>query len=202
MDHLAAFSQTVETVFSHIAETRMDGVPILNPALGVAMSEMKRFDAYHTGILVTPWFMNLLLFPMETPATPMRVGLKRNIALPSGMYEAVWSHEDALGGYWSISLFSPMFEFEEMEIALETARLSMELMFSAPDEEDTPDFAEAMVQPGSGCDVEQRMALAEMEAEAAESARAPAAAAETSSHDMDRRALFRMGRKQIEGETA
>ncbi len=200
MDYLAAFSETVESVFGDIAETRMDGVPILNSALGVAMRGMRRFDAYHAGVLVTPWFMNLMLFPMEKPATPMRVGYKRNVALPSGMYEAVWSHEDALGGYWSISLFSPMFEFDAMEIAVDTADASMELLFSPPGEDDTPDFSEAMVQPGAGRDVEQRLAQAEEEAEAAKEAAAPGEEADKKPAQLDRRALFGIGRKQDEGE--
>ncbi|UAB77845.1 [NiFe]-hydrogenase assembly chaperone HybE [Erythrobacter sp. SCSIO 43205] len=202
MDHLAALSQKVETVFNHIAETRMDGVPILNPALGVAMSEMQRFDAYHTGILVTPWFMNLLLFPMEAQASAMRVGQKRNIALPSGMYEAVWSHEDALGGYWSVSLFSPMFEFAEMDIAIETAKLSMEMMFTTPDEEDAPDFGEAMVQPGSGQDVEQRMAIAEAKTVPGEAERMAGDAKAAKPKELDRRALFGRGRREDEGQIA
>jgi [NiFe] hydrogenase assembly HybE family chaperone len=50
----------IEAVFAGIATTRMAGVPVLNPALGVAMRGWQAVEPFELGVLVTPWFMNLL----------------------------------------------------------------------------------------------------------------------------------------------
>lgn len=197
MDHLQAFSERIETVFRHIAQTRMEGVPVVNPKLGVSMRGLRRFGEHHAGVLVTPWFMNLLFFPMEQPDEPRRVGSKSDIALPSGIYDAIWSHEEALGGYWSVSLFSPMAEFDEMDVAVETADATLDLLFSVPEEAEEEDFGEAMVQPGAGRDVEAR--LAEPEAEPADQYEEDDEP--EGPQEMDRRALFGLRRKE-EGEPA
>jgi hypothetical protein len=88
-----------EAVFAGIATTRMAGVPVLNPALGVAMRGWQAVEPFELGVLVTPWFMNLLAVPQAGGPTAARVGEKAHLALPSGAYEAIWSHEAALGGF-------------------------------------------------------------------------------------------------------
>lgn len=132
----------VEAVFADIAQTRMAGVPVVNPALGVAMRGACAHDGWRLGVLITPWFMNVMAFGPEdeTPATgtSARVGEKRHIALPSGAYEAIRGHEEALGFYWAISLFSPMFEFETMEAAIATADAAMAKIMTAPQQEPAP----------------------------------------------------------------
>ena len=57
--------QTLEQVFAHIAATRMQGVPVQNPALRVqAVGFAPQADPdggeWLLGVLVTPWFMNLV----------------------------------------------------------------------------------------------------------------------------------------------
>ena len=63
----------LEAVFRRIATTRMRGVPVLNPALsvqaiGFGPDPLRTApDAAPTmlGVLVTPWFMNLLRLPLQ-----------------------------------------------------------------------------------------------------------------------------------------
>lgn len=121
----------VEAVFADIAQTRMAGVPVMNDALGVAMRGACERDGWRLGVLITPWFMNVLAFGPDDEA-PARVGEKRHIALPSGAFEAIRGYEPALGFYWAISLFSPMFEFETMEAAIATADAAMAEIITAP----------------------------------------------------------------------
>lgn len=130
-DQAEPWASQVEAVFATIAQTRMAGVPVINPALGVAMCGAGERDGWRVGVLITPWFMNVLAFGPEDEA-PARVGEKRHIALPSGAYEAIRGHEEALGFYWAISLFSPMFEFETMEAAIATADAAMAEIMTAP----------------------------------------------------------------------
>ena len=120
MTDAPALSARIEGTFTRIAATRMAGVPVMNPALSVAMRGLRRHGGHWVGVLVTPWFMNLLLLPVADDGA-RRVGEKTALALPSGGYEGIWGHEDALGGYWSCSLFSPMFDFADQETAVATA---------------------------------------------------------------------------------
>ena len=74
---IAARIRELEALFERIAATRMLGVPILHPGLAVKAVGF-RPDAdggAAVGVLVTPWFMNLVWLPLgeasvATPATP------------------------------------------------------------------------------------------------------------------------------------
>lgn len=158
MEPIAALTDRIETLFRHIAETRMAGVPVMHPGLGVAMRGLRRHGAHHVGVLVTPWFMNLIFLPVTEDDTARRVGTKAELALPSGLYEAIWSHEEALGGYWSVSLFSPMGDFADMAGAVATADATLELLFAGAEAPERADFYEAMVAPGAARDAAQRLA--------------------------------------------
>lgn len=135
---LDAQAALIEATFAHIAATRMAGIPVLNPALGVALRGFQDHGAYRLGVLVTPWFMNLMAFARGEEA-PARVGAKIMLALPSGAYEAVRGHEDALGAYWSVSLFSPMGDFADMETALATADAALIEVLAAPQPQPAPE---------------------------------------------------------------
>jgi [NiFe] hydrogenase assembly HybE family chaperone len=138
----------VEAVFRVIAATRMAGVPVLNPALDVAMRGLCRHGAHDLGVLVTPWFMNLMAFGIDAEF-PVRVGEKMDLALPSGAYEAIRGHEAELGGYWMVSLFSPMDDFESMEAAIATADAAMAEIMTPPEAEpETPPPAPAISRRG------------------------------------------------------
>lgn len=158
MEPIAALTDRIETLFRHIAQTRMAGVPVMHPGLGVAMRGLRPYGTHHVGVLVTPWFMNLIFLPMVQSEQGRRVGTRGDMMLPSGRYEALWSHEDALGGYWSVSLFSPMGEFADMASAVETADATLDLLFAEAEAPERSDFYEAMVAPGAGRDAEQRLA--------------------------------------------
>ena len=41
----------------------MAGVPMLNPALRVQAVGFRHWQSHWLGVLVTPWFMNLMLLP-------------------------------------------------------------------------------------------------------------------------------------------
>ncbi len=125
-------------LFEHIAQTRMAGVPVVNDALGVALRGWRDFGPYALGMLVTPWFMNLVAFPQGEAPRGTRVGDKAHLALPSGAYEAIWAYEEAVGGYWTVSLFSPMFEFDSMEAAMATADAALEEIMAEPEPAPAP----------------------------------------------------------------
>ncbi|WP_298608269.1 [NiFe]-hydrogenase assembly chaperone HybE [uncultured Thiothrix sp.] len=112
----------LEHTFQAIERERMQDLPILNPNLQVKALGFKRWQTYRLGILLTPWFMNVLLLP---EIQDWQVGSKHMIALPSGEYEFIVGYEPEFGFYLSCSLFSPVLEFENQAAAEATAEIAL-----------------------------------------------------------------------------
>jgi [NiFe] hydrogenase assembly HybE family chaperone len=124
---LAARLALLQAVFEDVAATRMAGVPVLNVRLAVQAVgfEPEAADpAVALGVLVTPWFMNLLRLPLDATAqaTMAAPGAKREHDCGPHRLEFIGALEPALGRYEMSSLFSPMFEFADQAAALATAR--------------------------------------------------------------------------------
>jgi [NiFe] hydrogenase assembly HybE family chaperone len=113
-------------LFMHIAHTRMAGVPVLNPALQVEAIGFECLppcegEAAGLGILLTPWFMNLVRLPLQRDDSAARVGRTHEELLAGQRFEFIGAHEAAIGAFSACSLFSPMFEFTDQSTARATA---------------------------------------------------------------------------------
>lgn len=124
-------SADLESTFRRIAEERMAGVPILNPALAVAAVGFRPWQDYWLGVLVTPWFMNLVACPVGADDAPDLS--KRRIALPSGEYEFTAAREAGVGLYLACALISPMSQFASQDEALAVADEVLKQVFLAPE---------------------------------------------------------------------
>lgn len=129
MQTVSARVDTLVSLFTRIAETRMSGVPILNPSLrveAVGMETCKAADSDDTpgvvGILITPWFMNLVWLPLARTDRPAMSGTTRSRALECGSFDFICAHEPEFGDYEACSLFSPMFDFADHPTAHDTAK--------------------------------------------------------------------------------
>lgn len=121
----------LEAAFRHIAETRMAGMAMVNPALAVEAVGFQSWNGDWLGVLVTPWFMSLVCLPgPDAVWEETSSGTKREMELPSGTYEFLTAHEDTLGPYLTSSLFSPMFEFADMGQAREVATAVLAEVFT------------------------------------------------------------------------
>ncbi|MBZ0162956.1 MAG: [NiFe]-hydrogenase assembly chaperone HybE [Notoacmeibacter sp.] len=125
MDAAAAIAEKFESAFERIRVERMDGVPILNPALSVVLTGLVEWNGYLAGVLVTPWFINTVLVGGDDGEAGIAPGTKKSFQFPAGPFEFIRSHEDGLGGFWMCSLFSPVFEFPDQETALAVAEGSL-----------------------------------------------------------------------------
>jgi [NiFe] hydrogenase assembly HybE family chaperone len=154
---LQARTAALVALFDRVGRTRMQGVPILNPALQVAAIgfEVQNWPAapvQHAqaamnniaiktgqgdalapddapaavGILITPWFMNLVWFTLVRVDEPGRSGSSRSHAVGSACFDFIAGHEDSFGSYEACSLFSPMFEFPDQATAVATAHSVLE----------------------------------------------------------------------------
>ena len=123
--------------FELVAERMLD-LPVYNPRLAVETVGFRDFTGRELGVLITPWCMNLMLLPAQADAwsgwDEQRVGEKQMLALPSGQYEFIFGWAEAVGGYCSCSLFSPMSEFESQDVAVETAQEVMKALFDGDNE--------------------------------------------------------------------
>ena len=73
------------------------------------------------GILITPWFMNLVCFSLARQDQPALVGSSRAQVVGAQSFDFIAAHEERFGSYAACSLFSPMFEFKDQATAFATA---------------------------------------------------------------------------------
>lgn len=118
-----ALIEVLESTFNTIHSTRMQGIPILNSKLQVRAFGFKRWDKGRLGIVLTPWFMNVMFVPEYE--FQVVVGSKQFINLPSGSYECIVGFEEPVGFYLATSLFSPVLEFEDQVAAEQTAKAAL-----------------------------------------------------------------------------
>ncbi len=117
------------------AALKMADLPVYNPALTVAAVGFQEWAGRQIGVLITPWFMNLICFANADDPWyrwgEEQIGHKQMLSLPSGQYESLYNWAEGAEGYLSCSLFSPMAEFEQQSVALETAEAVMAALFDA-----------------------------------------------------------------------
>jgi [NiFe] hydrogenase assembly HybE family chaperone len=130
---LAQRVSVLESAFAEIGRTRMAGLPLLHPKLRVQALGFQALDdePLAWGVLVTPWFMNLLRLPLDKTAPVLPVGEVAERKLGPQRMQFIGAHEAAIGGcgrYELCSLFSPMNAFIDHEAAMATAREVLALL--------------------------------------------------------------------------
>jgi [NiFe] hydrogenase assembly HybE family chaperone len=130
-DAAGVIGRRLEARYREIAAHSMAGLPICNPALDVAASGFRTYGGRVFGIITTPWFMNLVAadLPEIVPSGAAAMGATVRIGLPAGEVEFIAGELDGFGRLDSCSLFSPVFEFETMQAAVETAEEAARAFF-------------------------------------------------------------------------
>jgi [NiFe] hydrogenase assembly HybE family chaperone len=124
----------LELLFNKIACTRMRDVPVQNPAVrvqAIGFAPAPDEPGILLGVLVTPWFMNLVRLPAQAclpGATLLTTGNKGNRAVGPQSFEFVGAFEPDMGAFEVCSLFSPMFEFANHAAAADTANEILRLL--------------------------------------------------------------------------
>lgn len=103
---------------------------MVNPALRVQAVDFQPWDQHWLGVLVTPWFMNLMLMPrIAAHWSPIGERETRHYVFPAGVFEFIGGRDAELGDYQACSLFSPMFEFAHADAAADVAQASLKALF-------------------------------------------------------------------------
>ena len=143
-------ARALEHAFRAVLDERMRGLPLVNDALRVEAVGFRPWGGHWLGVLVTPWFMNLVLLPLDGEAGDCpRIGESASHAFPAGVFDFIGAHDARAGAFQSCSLFSPMFEFADQDVARGTALAALDALFDsahrpAPEEGATP------LTPGGG----------------------------------------------------
>ena len=129
---IQSFARGLEKHFQFVHETRMADIPILNPALQVQAVGFEHTEHGCLGVLITPWFINLMLVPCEGDTwEDLPVGSTQTHRFPSGSYEFIVNHEDEIGRFQSCSLLSPVLEIGDQDTAIQVALASLHAVHDA-----------------------------------------------------------------------
>jgi [NiFe] hydrogenase assembly HybE family chaperone len=125
-------AERLEAAFRDICVQRMQGLPFVNPQLRVEAVGFRRWEGRWLGVLITPWFMNLVLLPDDPGrwrTLPQRA--EASYSFPAGVFDFIGGFEPAIGEFQSCSLFSPVFEFDRHDVARATAEAALAALFDA-----------------------------------------------------------------------
>ena len=122
-----------EAGFTEILATRMAGLPIVNAKLSVAATPFVRIRIDQTqawiGVVVTPWAVMAILAPVLREGWRfVPAGGIEEIELAAGTFRFVACADSILGHYRSLSLKSPVFEFQDMASAKAFAQTCLNLL--------------------------------------------------------------------------
>ncbi|RZS57884.1 [NiFe]-hydrogenase assembly chaperone HybE [Sphaerotilus mobilis] len=122
---LDARVRMLQARFRAIAAGPMRDLPLNHPGLPVEAIGFEPDAAdpdWALGVLLTPWCMNLVRLPCLADAATLAVGHKASRTVGDGDVTFIGAFDEAIGGYETCSLFSPMQAFADASSARDTAR--------------------------------------------------------------------------------
>ncbi len=120
--------------YRRIGCERMRDLPIYNARLQVEAVGFRDVAGDALGVLVTPWFMNLVLLPGSDEWLDRATGDLVEWPLPAGPQELHVCHDDQLGTYLSAVLFRSVAQFPDQATARGIAQEVLHRLFQSPDQ--------------------------------------------------------------------
>jgi [NiFe] hydrogenase assembly HybE family chaperone len=117
--------------FCDIHKRRMQGLPFINAQLNVEVIGFREFQDFEIGVLITPWFMNLILLPGADVSAGVDQGHRINACFPSGDIEFTAAQDEELGLYFSAVLFSTVSDIPDQTTARDLATEVMKGLFES-----------------------------------------------------------------------
>lgn len=145
-----------------VVAARMQGLAFVNPALEVEAVAFAPWQQHWLGVMVTPWFMNLVLLPRERSQwLPLPLGDKRLLRFPAGAYEFIGAGDAIIGEHQTCSLFSPMDRFESHAAARLVAQMARDALFD-PANAEVPEFPKADLSPAADAGIPDSQGSADL----------------------------------------
>ncbi len=143
---IAGVTQRLVADFREIWHAKMRDVPMVNKLLSVEAVGFRAVEGRPLGVLLSPWFMNLVLLPGPGEDwSGLSAGAKEILSFPSGDYEFIHNTREMVGGYKACSLFSMMGDFRSQAQAVEVAEAVMTELFNAENQAETDRAADIRV---------------------------------------------------------
>lgn len=147
---LAATVAALVSHFETIYRKHMRDLPIVNRNLRVEAINFQEYDGDQLGVLITPWFMNLVLLPNDAHAPDCAQGSKSSIDFPSGAIEFTGCLDDTLGCFRTAVLFRTVTDLPSQYMARDVARQVMLDLFVKPRDQGTQAFSRRALFTGRG----------------------------------------------------
>ena len=103
--------------YAGVYRERMQDLPIVNSRLDVEAVGFTEVGEHSLGVLITPWFMNLVILPGNDEWHDNPQGDTATITLPDGDYDFTVSRDDTLGVYLTAVLFRTVADFPDQTTA-------------------------------------------------------------------------------------
>lgn len=130
---MAATTEELEQHYRAVLSERMREMPFVNPALEVEAIGFRDFQGHQLGVLLTPWFMNLVLLPGSGDWDDYAPGTACRWSLPEGSYDFNVCRDAELGVYMTAVLFRTVADFPDQETARGIAVEIMQRLFQPGD---------------------------------------------------------------------
>jgi len=122
--------------YQAIYQERMRDLPIVNPRLAVEAVGFEQWEDQDLGVLITPWFMNLVLLPDSGRLTDLPQGDRVECRFPSGPCELTVYHDEDLGSYLAAVLFRTVADFPDQDVARAVAEEALAQLLAEPAEKE------------------------------------------------------------------
>lgn len=130
--YISGLTAALERHLCRVQRERMADVPILNPRLAVQAVDFRPCAAGWLGVMITPWFISLVLLPAEGDDwSAQAVGSSRPQVFASGRYVFLLAEAEGVGRYQSCSLLSPVLQVADQSSALAIARAALQAVDDA-----------------------------------------------------------------------
>lgn len=117
--------------FERIQDTHMRGLPILNPHMVVEVVGTRSFGQHRICVLITPWFMNLVMLPGTEEWASVDQGESFKLDFPGESLDFNVTRDEEIGTFLSAVLFRTVTDFPDQETAREVGLDVVEKLFAS-----------------------------------------------------------------------
>jgi len=129
----------LEKQYSKVLQQRIADNLLLNPKLKIQAVDFRPWGGNCLGVLVTPWSMELMILSNEGDGwADMAVGSNISFDFPSGPVDFVLEESEGMGRFLNCPLYSPVFDLQDQETAVATAKLVIESLMNKEKQADEP----------------------------------------------------------------
>jgi [NiFe] hydrogenase assembly HybE family chaperone len=116
--------------YRETAQPKMRGLPMYNAELQIEAVGFALRDGRLTGVLLTPWCMNLVVLPDESDKWhKLPHGKTVDIEFPSGRHNCLLSAPEGIVPHLSLPLFTTVQDFADQDTARRVAEETLRLLY-------------------------------------------------------------------------